>query len=97
MQLISCALDSLVHGDGFCSVDGNITLVHRIAALHVVDEMNRSKILWFAQLVSLSPGIMVHLRTANISDKDEMVNVFSTPCSYSYLVFVHLDSSPRSR
>ena len=54
-------------------MDGNITLLHRIAALHVVDQMNLSQIMWFSQLVSLSPGIMVHLNATNVSDKDEMV------------------------
>lgn len=55
-------------------MDGNITLVHRIAALHVVYQMNNSQIMWFGQLVSLFPGLMVHLKMANVSDKDEMVH-----------------------
>ena len=36
-------------------MDGNITLIHRIAALHVIYEMNRSQVLWFGELVALSP------------------------------------------
>jgi hypothetical protein len=75
LQLIACALDALVHGDGFCSVDGNTTLLHRVAALHVVDHMNLSQIWWFSQLVSLSPGVMVHLNTSDVSNRDEMVSV----------------------
>ena len=73
MQLIACALDSLVHGDMFCSVDGNINLINRISALHVVYHINESKILWFSLLLSLSPGIMVHLKTTDVSDRTEMV------------------------
>jgi hypothetical protein len=84
LQLIACALDALVHGDGFCSVDGNTTLLHRVAALHVVDHMNLSQILWFSQLVSLSPGVMVHLNTADASNRDEMVSV-RVSCLYFIL------------
>ena len=72
-QLISCALDALVHGDGLCGVDGLKTLIHRVAALHVVHEMNVAKVLWFGQLVTLSPGIMVHLKREDVCDKIEMV------------------------
>ena len=54
-------------------MDGNITLIHRVSALHVVDKMNTSQILWFSQLVSLSPGIMIHLKRTDVSCKTEMV------------------------
>ena len=67
------ALDALVHGDDFCSRDGNITLLLRVAAVHVVYNMNRSQVLWFGQLVTHNPGIMVHLRSNLIPDKEEMV------------------------
>lgn len=54
-------------------MDGHITLVHRIAALHVVHEMCLSQVLWFGQLVAHSPGIMVHLKKDDVSDKTDMV------------------------
>ena len=46
----------------------------RIAALHVVLEMNRSQVLWFGQLVAHTPGIMVRLTPDNICDQNEMVS-----------------------
>lgn len=63
-------------------MDGNITLIHRIAALHIVYEMNRSQVLWFGQLVAYSPEIMIHLNRNNICDKKEMV----LPC-YNYYYY----------
>ncbi len=54
-------------------MDGNITLIHRIAALHIVYEMNRSQVLWFGQLVAHSPEVMTRLTKENICDKEEMV------------------------
>ncbi len=55
-------------------MDGNITLIHRIAALHIVYEMYKSQILWFGQLMAHSPEIMVQLTKENICDKEEMVH-----------------------
>ena len=72
-QLLASALDALVHGDEYCTQDGNITLIHRIAALHIVYEKNRSQVLWFGQLVAYSPEVMIHLTKENICDKEEMV------------------------
>lgn len=54
-------------------MDGNITLLYRMAALHVVYKMNKSQMLWFGQLVAHSPGIMVHLKKETICDRNEMV------------------------
>ena len=54
-------------------MDGNITLIHRIAALHIVYEMNRSQVLWFGQLVAYSPEIMIHLNRDKVYSKEEMV------------------------
>lgn len=72
LQLICSSLDALVHGDRFNSVDGNISLLTRVAALHVAYQMNRSQVLLFGQLVALYPGIMVHLSKVE-HDKNEMV------------------------
>ena len=75
LQLIASSLDALVHGDEFCSVDGNMTLLQRIAALHVVHQLHKSQVLWFGQLVMHFPGIMLHLREdANICDRADMVS-----------------------
>ena len=54
-------------------MDGNITLIHRIASLHIVYEMNRSQVLWFGQLVAYSPEIMIHLNRDKVYSKEEMV------------------------
>ena len=56
-------------------MDGNVTLLHRVAALHVVYQINKTQILWFGQLVAHSPGIMVHLRNENkYCDENEMAS-----------------------
>lgn len=53
---------------------GHITLIQRIATLHVVYQMNKSRVLWFGQLVSHSPGIIVYLKNENkFCDTKEMV------------------------
>ena len=54
-------------------MDGNITLIHRIAVLHIIYEMNRSQVLWFGQLVAYSPEIMIHLNRDKVYSKEEMV------------------------
>ena len=43
----------------------NESLLHYIAALHVVYDSSKPKISWFSQLVSFSPGIMLSLRERN--------------------------------
>lgn len=58
-------------------MDGNITLIHRIAALHIVYEKNKSQVLWFGQLVAYSPEIMIHLNRDKVYDKEEMVLQFT--------------------
>lgn len=51
-----------------------MTLIQRITALHVVYQLSKSRVLWFGQLVSLSPGIMIHLQKEKvICDSTEMV------------------------
>ena len=73
IQLIRRSLEALILGDDFCSIDGNVTLIDRISAIHVTYQMNQSQIMWFGQLVSLYPGIMVHLLNKCAPDKGEMV------------------------
>ncbi len=73
IQLIQRALEAVILGDDFSSIDGKITLIDRISAIHVTYQMNQSQIMWFGQLVSLYPGIMVHLLNNCTPDKEEMV------------------------
>lgn len=63
-------------------MDGSVTLIHRIAALHVVYDRNRPQVLWFGQLVTLSPEVMIYLHSDNISRGDEMVYLFLLPTSF---------------
>jgi hypothetical protein len=74
-QLISSALNGLVHGDGYGSVDGHISLTYRIATLHVVYHKNESQVLWFGQLVAFSPGIMEQLKNETVCNRSEMVSI----------------------
>ena len=66
----------MLHGDDFCSVEGNMTLIGRIASLHVVYQLNKARVLWFGQLVKLNPGAMVNLRNDEVRNKSEMVYDF---------------------
>ena len=72
-QLIEVSLDEMVHDDDFGSIDGHDTLIRRIAALHVVYMFNKSQIMWFGQLVSQRPGIMLALKEKQSPDTSEMV------------------------
>ena len=68
------ALDEMVHDDDFGSIDGHDTLIRRIAALHVVYMFNKSQVMWFGQLVSQKPGIMLALKDKHSPDTSEMVS-----------------------
>ena len=70
-QLISDALNSLVHGSEF---DGHKSLTGRITALHIVYYHSaKSKVFWFGQLVSHLPGTMTALEDKVPHDGNEMV------------------------
>ena len=71
LQLVSDALDHIVH----CSVfQHKSSLTSMIAALHLAYGMNKSQLLWFNQLVSHSPSIMLRLQGVLPSeDTQEMV------------------------
>ena len=76
MQYIYMALNALVHGK-VLSTERNVPLISRIAAVHVIYNMSKSQILWFGELVSHDPGILVHLRKKHsIMDENEMVFQF---------------------
>ena len=75
MQYIYMALNALVHGKDL-STKRNVLLISRIAAVHVIYNMNKSQALWFGELVSNDPGILVHLRKKHpIKDENEMVYI----------------------
>ena len=58
-QLIeNCLQRMVVMGDYLTSLDGHVTLIDRIAAVHVVYRENSEYIHWFGQLTSHSPGIL---------------------------------------
>ena len=63
----------MVHHEDFSSVDGRDTLIRRIASLHVVYMFSKSQIMWFGQLVSQKPGIMLALKDKQSPDTSEMV------------------------
>ena len=68
----------MVHDDDFSSVDGCDTLIRRIAALHVVYLFSESQIMWFGQLVSQKPSIMLALVDKESPDTSEMVHTYFT-------------------
>ena len=76
-QLISDALNSLVHAPEFASIDGHESLTGRIAALHIVYHFARPQVFWFGQLVSHLPGSMTTLEDKVLHDDSEMVCVYS--------------------
>ena len=61
-QLIQDSLYNLVvRCPDFSTIDGNVSLVGRIAAVHVVYAESCEGIHWFGQLTSQSPGILSSL------------------------------------
>ena len=87
-QLISEALNSLVHGPEFATIDGHESLTRRIAALHVVYHFARPHVFWFGQLVSHLPGIMTTLEDKLPDDDSEMVRL----CDYLSTAYIHSTS-----
>ena len=69
-QLISDALNSLVHGPEF---EDHESLTGRITALHIVYHSAKPKVFWFGQLVSHLPGTMTALEDKVPHDGSEMV------------------------
>ena len=65
----------ICHED-FRSICDQDTLTRRIAALHVVYMFSKSQIMWFGQLVSQKPGIMLALKDKKSPDISEMVDTF---------------------
>ena len=68
----------MVHNEDFSSMDGHDTLIRRIASLHVVYMFSKSQIMWFGQLVSQKPGIMLALKDKQSPDTSEMVDTCTT-------------------
>ena len=73
----------MIHNKDFSSVDGHDTLIKRISSLHVVYMFSKSQIMWFGQLVSQKPGIMLALKDKQSPDTSEMVDTFHFLFSYS--------------
>ena len=48
----------VVKSQDFSTIDANISLIDRIAAVHVVYQTNCESIHWFGQLTFHSPGIL---------------------------------------
>ena len=65
----------MVHDEDFSSMDGQDTLIRRISALHVVYMFSKSQIMWFSQLVSQKPGIMLALKDKQSPDTSDMVEI----------------------
>ena len=74
----------MVHDDEFSSISGHDTLIRRIAALHVVYMFSKSQIMWFGQLVSQKPGIMLTLKDKQSPDTSEIVIPFNLLVTYSH-------------
>ena len=66
----------MVHNEEFSSMDGHDTLIRRVASLHVVYMFSKPQIMWFGQLVSQKPGIMLALKDKQSPDTSEMVDTF---------------------
>jgi hypothetical protein len=75
----------MVHNEDFSSVDGHDTLIRRVASLHVVYMFSKAQIMWFGQLVSQKPGIMLSLKDKQSPDTSEMVDTFHFLCSLYHL------------
>ena len=61
-QLIQDSLHNMVvRASDFSSMDGHVTLISRIAAIHVVYKATSESIHWFGQLTSQNPGILAGL------------------------------------
>ena len=74
MQLIERALNCLIHfTEEFATIDGHESFTRRIAALHVVHHTYQSHLLWFGQLASHMPGVLVTLEHRLPTDSEEMV------------------------
>lgn len=87
LQLIASALDVFVHGDAYNPKKSSATLIHRIAALHIVYERNKSEVLWFGQVVAHTPEVMVNLTPENVCDKEKMVIPICSQVCLSFKVF----------
>ena len=87
----------ITRGDEFNSFDGNVTLVSRIAAVHVVYRASSECIHWFAQLTSHYAGILPSVQSIQQETGQDkcmvclcvvMLNVTAMP------LILFLDASP---
>ena len=69
LQLIQDSLHNMVvRSPDFSTIDGNVSLIDRIAAVHVVYQANCECIHWFGQLTSHRPAILDGLQTEGQDD-----------------------------
>ena len=73
LQLIAEALDALLHGNNFCGIDGNVTLIGRVASLHLVYQQNQVQVMWFGKLMTHGPGFLLKITNDEVRDESEMV------------------------
>ena len=59
LQIIETALDAIVTGPDFTA--GSVSLLSKVAAVHVVYHQYQQEIMWFGQLTTYIPGILVKL------------------------------------
>ena len=64
----------------------NMSLIQRIAALHVLFHKYRSEILWFGQLVGRFPALIVTITEDIVRNQHEMVQIIIID-SATYVVF----------
>ena len=76
-------------------MDSHDTLIRRVASLHVVYMFSKAQIMWFGQLVSQKPGIMLALKDKQSPDTSEMVDLF-TFCSLTALSAVFTSTGASS-
>ncbi|CAI8034865.1 E3 ubiquitin-protein ligase RNF213 [Geodia barretti] len=90
-QLIQDSLHCLVvKSQDFSTIDANISLIDRIAAVHVVYQTNCESIHWFGQLTFHSPGILEGLaesikQTTGYEDEVSMLHLYAVENTLSFL------------
>ena len=77
----------MVHATMFGTLDGRESLIHKIVALHLVYSVSRPQIIWFSQLVSHHPGIMLQVETNMKSHPPEDMEMVRYHL-YNYTVIV---------
>ena len=64
----------VVCGSKFNSLNGNSKLIGRIASLHIVYHSNKTKLMWFSQVVSYKPDILLTLIGTQWNTNNDVVS-----------------------